>query len=843
MLSFFIPFMLCILLLVFKGVFRDIEKIYVSDLSGQHLPFLNYFKGIMIGKESLGYSFRAGMGSSMLATMIFYCISPINILLLFISNVQYAIVMIAVVKISLSGLTMYIFLKNKFKVDKISTVIFSSCYAVSSFVINYFFCVFWFDSIYLAPLVMLGIEKIYKEERINMLYIIALSGAIICNIQIGFALCIYSVIYFLYLFNIRYSVKRSFKRFIKIGVIFGISSLCAGAISSGILFGFMSEYSNIVEARLVSETTVAATSNIFYIIKNLFSVGNLNKNYFHEFEPFIYCGLIVTYFSILYFLNRKISKKKKIHTFIVIMIFIISFSINSLNVFWHISIPVILNYRYAFCLSLFLTSISYECFLKRCRLSKNNINILIFISIVAFFILMMLRDEGYILLSVIFMILILTFIVLSRTKNKGYEKYLFIVVIICIDVNCNSSVVIIEIFISSYMSIYTVDSFSFLTKKVSYDSMKKLISNNDFGDDYRVLYNSTYADYTNDGFLLNKNSSLRYFSSVIGSNIIIFLDRNMVYTGWNNYRVSAYESPLLLSLLGNKYFYLTNKVDNGIYRQIDKYKVKSYDYEKNKYVNCDVYLYENPYALSIGYVIDEDVKFKESMDLVDYQNAIIKNFSGNYRSVVNRVDVEIDINSKECSDVVNETCVIYHLKNNSDIPYIYINRFMNKWAFVKDYTYYTDNFATFMIPTDDKEIELKSISDIGIVPEFITSSTYNMEELIRSLNILQENMLKNIQINKNVMNGEINSKKDGILFLSIPYDKRFSIYIDGKKVKYYSLLDGTFIGVDIAKGDHKVSLKFTDDKYLVLCILASLISLIITFVIKYYMNRFIFIKK
>lgn len=828
--SFFIPFMLCILLLVFKGVFSDIEKIYVSDLSGQHLPFLNYFKGIMMGKESLEYSFRAGMGSSMLATVIFYCISPINILLLIISNVQYAIVMIAVVKISLSGLTMYIFLKNKFKVDKISTIIFSSCYAVSSFVINYFFCGFWFDSIYLAPLVMLGIERIYREEKINMLYIIALSGAIICNIQIGFALCIYSVIYFLYSFNIRYSVKRYFKKFIKMGVIFGISSLCAGAISSGILLGFMSEYSNIVEARLVNETTVAVTSNIFYIIKNLFSVGNLNKNYFHEFEPFIYCGLIVTYFSILYFLNRKISKKKKIHTFMVIMIFIISFSINSLNVFWHISIPVILNYRYAFYLSLFLTSISYECFLRRCRLSKNNINILIFISIVAFFILMMLRNEVYILLSVIFMVLILFFVILSRTKNKSYEKYLFIVVII-------------EIFISAYLSIYTVDSFSFITKKTSYDSMKKLISNNDFGDDYRVLYNSTYADYTNDGFLLNKNSSLRYFSSVISSNVIIFLDRNMAYTGWNNYRVSAYESPLLLSLLGNKYFYLTNEVVNGIYRQIDKYKVKSYDYEKHKYVNSDVYLYENPYALSIGYVIDEDVKFEESMDLVDYQNAIIKKFSGNYKSVVNRVDVEIDKNSKECSDVVNETCVIYYLKNNTDIPYIYINRFMNKWAFVKDYTYYTDNFATFMIPTLDREIELKSISDIGIVPEFITSSTYNREELINSLSILQENMLKNIQINKNVMNGEINSKKDGILFLSIPYDKRFSIYIDGKKVKYYSLLDGTFIGVDITKGDHKVSLKFTYDKYLVLCILASLISLIITFVIKYCMNRFIFIKK
>ena len=335
LMSFLIPMMIVLGILCFKGVFNDIEEFMVSDLRIQHLSFLNYFKNVMLGNESLYYSFNAGMGSSMLATIVFYCISPVNLLLFLIKDIQYAILWIYIVKIALSGMMMYILLKSNYDNDKnnnLMMVLFSSCYSLCSFSVCYFFSGFWLDSLYLAPLVILGIDKIFKNGKINLLYIISLSMAIIYNIQMGFGLCIYSVIYFIYSYLIRYEFKKDFKKFKRYFLIFLISSLCVGAISSGIILTNISEYGNILLARDGINNS-GGVSNIGYILKNLFSVGNLKTNYYNNYEPLIYCGLIVTYNSFLYLFNKDIDKRKRLCSLGVILFFIVSFCVSFINVF------------------------------------------------------------------------------------------------------------------------------------------------------------------------------------------------------------------------------------------------------------------------------------------------------------------------------------------------------------------------------------------------------------------------------------------------------------------------------------------------------------------------------
>ena len=95
-------------------------------------------KNIMLGDASIHYSFYAGMGSPMIANTIFYCLSPVNLLLLAIKDARYALLFIYMLKVSLSGLSMFILLKNKRDESNFNTILFSTCYAFSSFVINYF---------------------------------------------------------------------------------------------------------------------------------------------------------------------------------------------------------------------------------------------------------------------------------------------------------------------------------------------------------------------------------------------------------------------------------------------------------------------------------------------------------------------------------------------------------------------------------------------------------------------------------------------------------------------------------------------------------------------------------
>ena len=150
LLAFIIPFIILILVFFAKGIWTDIENIYVSDLRLQHMSFLNYFRNVLIGEVDPTYSFYAGMGNSMISTIIFYCLSPVNLLLLFFKNITHSIIFIYIVKLSLAGLTMFILLKNKFNSNKFIILVFSTCYALCAFVINYFFSIFWFDSLYLA---------------------------------------------------------------------------------------------------------------------------------------------------------------------------------------------------------------------------------------------------------------------------------------------------------------------------------------------------------------------------------------------------------------------------------------------------------------------------------------------------------------------------------------------------------------------------------------------------------------------------------------------------------------------------------------------------------------------
>ena len=822
LLAFIIPFIICLTFFYLKNVLQHIENIYVSDLRLQHIVFLTYLKNVLLGKASLLYSFSAGIGSSMLSTIIFYCVSPINILLLLIKDIRYAILFIYIVKVCLASLTMYIFLSKKYNSNTLTPIVFSTCYALSSFAISYYFCIFWLDCLYLAPLVVLGIEELFNKEKISLIYIFSLALCIICNIQMGFGLCVFSVIYYFYSYNTRYELKKDLKKLKNLSIIFIVSSLCAGAISSGALLGFMSEYNNISLSRKIAVGTSAATTNILFVLKNLFTVGNLKVDYYNNFEPYVYCGLIVTFFSILYLFDKKINKKKRIHALIVILVFIISFSIKSLNLFWHLSEPVLLNYRYSIYLSLFLTMIAFESYITKKSIEKKDIIILGISTFVGVFLITIYKEETYIGYSFIFLLLMLIMIILAKNKHKIFEYILLILVIV-------------EVTANSYLSLYTAKDIPY-ESYTTYKSIIELSNKKKIEDEYRVMYNYSSTDLCNDTLLLNKNSSLRYFSSVINGKVSNFFLNNLSFVGNNNYRVSAFDSPLLISLMGNKYFYLTGELTNSVYKKLDTYTITNYDYFTLKNKKQNIYLYENPYSLSIGYMIEKDTTYNKKMDNVTYQNNIIKSFSGIDKDILIRLDYEEVKDEEQCKESSYPSCEVYHLKNNTNNPNYYVYASFNEYNTNANATSYIDTNRPILFVTPNNNMFLKIDYAGDLKKETFNVNTYDEEALITSLKKLQENMLTNVNFNKNTLNGTINSKKNGTLFLSIPYSKNFNIYIDNKKTNYYGLLDNTFIGLNIKEGNHKIKLVYKDNRIYLYTTL-TIISVIITIALNIFINK------
>ena len=827
-LAFIIPIVICLVFMYFKNILKDIEEIYTSDLRCQHIVFFNYFKQVLLGKASLFYTYSAGMGNSMLATIIFYCISPINILIFIIKDMRYAMFVIYLVKVGLAGASMFTLLKTKTGKNDFMTVVFATCYALCSFIINYFFCVFWFDCMYLAPMVMLGIDRIFDKEKMSMLYIASLALTIICNIQMGFGLCVFSVVYFLYSFNIRYSLKKDFKKFIHLGIIFAISSLCVGAISSCSLLGFLSGYTDVASTRNIFSTR-AGVSNLLYILKDLFTVGNLTGEYNNNFEPYIYCGLIITFFAILYMFNKNIDKKKRVNAFLVILFFMISFSVNIINLFWHLTPPISFNFRYSEYMSLFLVLIAYESYINKDKLLPKDIGILVISLLIGLFMILAFNNNTYVIQAFIFLILNFIVILLVKNKNKKFEILLVLLVFT-------------ELGVNGYLSYYIASELPY-GKNTSYTSFKEIASKNEFDPTYRVEYNYSYTDYFNDSLLVNKNSSLRYFSSIIYDTVLYFYRKTGSVNGLTNYTVSAYDSPLLNSMLGNKYFYLLHDFNNGIYEKKDTYRIGSYDYVNLRYAYRNVYLFENPYALSLGYMIQDDTKYEDGTNLVDYQNQIIKAFTGNNKDVLIRLDTEL-LNDPENCPPNDEFayCASYLIHNNTNNNITYNYTPFSIYSIRSDIKGYIDINVPLVLHSYQNDVNLVVKHHQDLMTDSFIAMTYNKANLIEQLDILRKSMLENVIIDKNILTGDINAKKSGILFLSIPYDKKFKIYVDDEETPYYPLLDNTFIGLDLTEGEHKIKMEYTNPgwKYYVM---SSVVSIVITGILYFFINKKITKKK
>ena len=60
--------------------------------------------------------------------------------------------------------------------------------------------------------------------------------------------------------------------------------------------------------------------------------------------------------------------------------------------------------------------------------------------------------------------------------------------------------------------------------------------------------------------------------------------------------------------------------------------------------------------------------------------------------------------------------------------------------------------------------------------------------------------------------GNISAASDGILLLSLPYDKNFKITVDGNETETFETL-GALTGVSIAKGDHEIEIKYVPSQF------------------------------
>lgn len=201
-LSFLIPATFLTLIFISLGIcpFGNNTPLVV-DMDGQYVDFLLYYKTIILENNNFLYSFSQTLGGNMFGFSSYYLFSPFNLICLLFSRetIPIAVTIIIILKISLSGLTFNVFLKDESKSSyNLTSLLFSTAYALMAYNTAYYYTIIWLDGIILLPIVILGINKIINGQK-SIIYIISLFLSILTNYYIGFMIFIFSFLYFAYI--------------------------------------------------------------------------------------------------------------------------------------------------------------------------------------------------------------------------------------------------------------------------------------------------------------------------------------------------------------------------------------------------------------------------------------------------------------------------------------------------------------------------------------------------------------------------------------------------------------------------------------------------------------------
>lgn len=817
LLAFIIPVAIMLFIFIIRGIYPFGDESFLHiDMYHQYFPFLVEFFHKLKEGDSLFYSWNTGLGSNFLALYVYYLASPFNWLVIFcpenllIEFITYFIV----IKIGLSSLTFTYYLNKHFNRKDFSILFFSIFYAMSGYYAAYNWNVMWLDCIVLAPLIILGLERLVKEGKYK-LYCITLALAILSNYYISIMICIYLVLYF---FVLLITCKDRWKAFIN----FALYSLLAGGMAAVLL---IPELAALHYSEFASFNFPKEVSTYFSIMDVLARhCVNVTVETGLNHWPNLYCGVAVLFLLPLYTMNKTIPTNEKIGKLSLLAFMIISFATNILNFIWHgFNYPDSLPCRQSFLYIILVLTLSYEALYHIKEYSKSEMTYSI--CGVMFFILLCekltdvenIASTTYLLTGV----LLLFYAIMMYQYRKENASRQFILYITLFIVIVESAVNMLT------TSVPTVSRSNYIANMESGSVLSSKIKSEDTAL-YRI---EKFERLTQNDAMLSNFSSATCFSSTSNSHVKDFYNKYGMKSSRVFYSFEG-ATPVTSALLNTKYMLSKNELESdSLYNLVAE--------------DNGTYLYENTYQLPFGYVID-------ASDLIN--SATTKGASDNFAEN----DFETTESHSSEDDLFESIDEVLDEKENEETlislnPLESQNELLSKCnitdpVFDPISTETIDNTTSFTVETNShvyaysnnrkvttvvallgdksktfKKLKNSYIMDMGYLPAGtvvtvnctepvdtpLNLSAYSLNEtsLQAWIQTLSEQPIVIDSYDSTNITGHITVKKDGPLVLSFPYEPGWTLKVDNQKTDI-ELFEDTLISVPLTAGTHTIELNF-----------------------------------
>lgn len=798
--AFVIPLIIMTALYIAREIYPFGNNCYLrSDMYHQYAPFFSELWNKLRHGESLTYSWDIGMGTNFTALYAYYLASPSNwFIVLFPQKYMIEIMnVIIILKLCLSSLTFTYYISKHFNTRKCTIALFGMFYALSGFVAAYSWNIMWLDCLVLLPLIILGLERLVNENHC-FLYCITLGLCIYTNYYIAIMVCISVVLYFIVLMA-AYKGTRRPVIYVKKFLNFAIYSLLAGGLAACLLlpefYAFTLSASNNIE--------FPKKLSLYFSILNMVTrhLINVPVHLGLDHYPNIYCSVAVLLLFPLYVMDKKVDLREKIGKSALVLIFLTAFNLNIPNFIWHgFHFPNSLPCRQSFIYVFFLLAMCYEALshLKSMTTKQLGGALWIAIGILLFIEQVFTVDETYdftiVYISGAF-ILVYALIMLIHLKHEfKVPVIIFIAFSLCI-IECTINM--------DSTGIGTTSRSSYL---LDYDAVKTVTQT--VADDDSSFYrmDKKFGSRSNNDGAWHNYHSISTFSSTSNGAMEEFFGELGFEHSFNAYKYNG--ATLVTESLFSVKYAISNRI-------LTESPLRSY------YTGSDgEFIYKNNYTLPIGFMTYNDPYGWEADSAndagIENQNSLIKNLTGisNVFTLTyeNATDASFEVKPVKAGHlymiVRNTSCdTVTATINSSEYTY----KDLKKGGTIIDLGY----------ATPDDIIVISGDTSMN-------ASVYTLESsrFIEAFNILNNNSLNVSEFTNNKITGTVNASKDATLICSIPYDKGWSVYIDGKKTETNNIY-GALISVNVPAGEHTVTLKYMPVNFILGCIITSLCIIIL----------------
>ena len=826
-LAFIFPFISVLLAFIIMGVYPAGKRTVLTvDLYHQYMPFIYELKSKILEGRSFFYSWNCGLGNEYYAVFANYCASPLNLLALLFpyKTLPVFVAVVVALRAGLASLFMSIFLSHiDYKKYDLITVSFGIAYALCGWYLTDFWNIMWCDAYVLLPLVCLGLLKLFNEGKYT-LYITTLAILIASNYYAGYMVCIFLVffsicMYFAFIPREKLGVKSFFASAGR----FALGSGIAGAISAVVVIPtyLILQHSSAMGDEFPVD--FSPTISLFDFLGRFLVSANPN---IRDGMANVACGTVAVLMLPLFFMATSrtgITLRKKISLAFMLIFMYFSFSTKTLNFIWHgMHYPNQIPYRQSYMMSFLVIIIAF----MTIRVLKTFTSGQLAAVCVGAGVFLMLYEkfgsgnEGYQQIGLSLLFLIVQSVILRMIIMSNRERAQFLEIVITVSM-------LIETFTATAFTIGRVAEHEGFTGYAFYGKNRSIIHEyanevEGTGDHNRFERTELYPNFICDIQSVYDVKGMSIFSSTARESFVKYM-RNFGFhnNGINGLR-NAGLTRVTATLLGVRTL-ATIQSNQSIPLLFD---------EVRREEDGDVIFYDNPDALSVGFMVDDDI--------IDYvPNTNITDIFVKTNDWVRAMGVEADVylplystisetsgltpigysaNSQSLQVTAAGSASSYTITvNNADMGsdvYIYADsskagRVTIRRNGVKTAEFEIRSYQTIYLGRFEGEPLSATVSYSETPSGSLRVYAYelNVPGYEQMVSELSEHELEVTYYDDTSLSGTVDAGEGGFLLLTIPYTEGFELTVDGVKTDLESVGDA-LCGVTLSAGVHEISLKY-----------------------------------